>query len=206
LSGLEHEEAFERTTPAAGLFEQAFLRLGLSATTYHDGAEQHRGRGAGHHLQRILRLADRHGSSVVSGAMANAARHGNSSADAVARVIVGRELRDRTAVGPAPCSRARATTARRGSAGVGLDPVRSARHRDPPSAARIIAAGRDRSSCIEPPLARGGCAARISKARTRAEGTRTTGTRPRDNDRRRVPRTRPAHYTRALHPRTRPAH
>jgi transposase len=93
----EHEEAFKRTTPSRRLLEQAFLRLGPSATSYYDGLKQQRGRGAGYHLQRILHLADRHGADVVSGAMAHAARYGNYSADAVARVIVGRELCDRTA-------------------------------------------------------------------------------------------------------------
>jgi transposase len=92
----EHEEAFKRVTPSRRLLEQAFLRLGPSAGTYYDGLRQQRGRGAGYHLQRILRLADRHGADVVSGAMAHAARYGNYSADAVARVIVGREIADRT--------------------------------------------------------------------------------------------------------------
>jgi transposase len=89
----EHEAAFKLVTPSRRLLEAAFLRLGPAARDYHDGLLTHRGRGAGYHLQRILKLADRHGSSVVTGAMAYAARYGNYSADAVARVILGRELR-----------------------------------------------------------------------------------------------------------------
>jgi transposase len=93
----EHEEAFRRLTPSRRLLEQAFLRLGPEATSYYDGLKQQRGRGAGYHLQRILQLADRHGAQVISGAMAHAARYGNYSAEAVARVVAGRELVDRSA-------------------------------------------------------------------------------------------------------------
>jgi hypothetical protein len=92
----EHEEAFKRLSPSRKLLEQAFLRLGPAAQDYYDGLKTHRGRGAGYHLQRILRLADRHGSEVVLGAMAHASRYGNFSAEAVARVLSGRELIDRT--------------------------------------------------------------------------------------------------------------
>jgi len=91
----EHEEAFKRCTPSRRLLEQAFLRLGPSAHDYYDGLKAQRGRGAGYHLQRILRLTDRHGSEVVTGAMAHAAKYGNYSADAIARVISGRELTSR---------------------------------------------------------------------------------------------------------------
>ena len=89
----EHEAAFKKCTPSRRLLEQAFVRLGSEAETYYEGLKAHRGRGAGYHLKRILSLADRHGTSVVTGAMAHAARYGNYSADAVARVIAGRELR-----------------------------------------------------------------------------------------------------------------
>ena len=92
----EHEDAFKKCTPSRLLLEQAFLRLGPMAQDYFDGLKTHRGRGAGYHLQRILQLADRQGSEVVTGAMAHAARYGNYSADAVARVISGRALEDRT--------------------------------------------------------------------------------------------------------------
>jgi hypothetical protein len=88
----EHEEAFKQCTPSRCLLESAFVRLGPAAEDYYAGLRTQRGRGAGHHLQRLLKLADRHGSSVVLGAMAHAARYGNYSADAVARVIAGREL------------------------------------------------------------------------------------------------------------------
>jgi len=96
----EHEEAFKRVTPSRRLLEQAFLRLGPAAEDYYQGLRTQRGRGAGYHLQRILRLSDRHSASVVCGAMAYAARFGNYSADAIARVIAGRELRE--VASPAP--------------------------------------------------------------------------------------------------------
>ena len=89
----EHEQAFCRLTPSRRLLEQAFLRLGPAAQSYYEGLKMQRGRGAGYHLQRILKLADRYGSSRVGGAMAHAARYGNYSAEAVARVLTGRALR-----------------------------------------------------------------------------------------------------------------
>ena len=89
----EHEEQFKKCTPSRRLLEQAFLRLGNAARHYHEGLVAERGAGAGYHIQRILRMADRHGSCVVLGAMAQTARYGNFSADAVARVIAGKPVR-----------------------------------------------------------------------------------------------------------------
>lgn len=88
----EHEDAFKLLTSSRQLLEAAFLRLGSAARDYYEGLRTQRGRGAGYHLQRILKLADRHGASVVCGAMAYAARYGNYSAEGVARVIAGREI------------------------------------------------------------------------------------------------------------------
>ncbi len=95
----EHEQQFKHCTPSRRLLEQAFLRLGNAARDYHQGLVAERGRGAGYHIQRILKLADRHGSSVVIGAMAQAARYGNYSAEAVARMIAGRAVKARNAAG-----------------------------------------------------------------------------------------------------------
>jgi hypothetical protein len=95
----EHEAAFLKATPSRRLLEQAFLRLGPIAHTYYEGLKDKRGRGAGYHLQRILKLADRHGSSVVVGAMAHAARYGSFDATAVAKVVAGREIIDRRHTG-----------------------------------------------------------------------------------------------------------
>lgn len=83
----EHEDEFKRTTPSRRLLESAFLRLGDSAKAYYEGLRAQRGRGAGYHMKRILRLADRHSASTVVSAMEHAARYGSYSADAVARVI-----------------------------------------------------------------------------------------------------------------------
>lgn len=96
----EHEAEFKRSTPSRRLLEQAFLRLGNTARDYHQGLLAERGKGAGYHVQRILRMADRYGSSVVMGAMAQSARYGNYSADAVARVIAGRAPQTRGARAP----------------------------------------------------------------------------------------------------------
>ena len=92
----EHEADFKRSTSSARLLEQAFLRLGPSAENYYMGLKAQRGRGAGYHLKRLLTMADRHGSEVVTGAMAHAARYGNYNADAVARVIAGKTHRNAT--------------------------------------------------------------------------------------------------------------
>jgi hypothetical protein len=97
----EHEEEFKRSTPSRRLLEQALVRLGNTARDYHQGLVAERGAGAGYHIQRILRMADRYGSSVVMGAMAQAARYGNYSADAVARVIAGKPTRVRGLRAPA---------------------------------------------------------------------------------------------------------
>lgn len=85
----EHEEAFAQVSPSRLLLEQAFVRLGPGARDYYEGLRAQRGRGAGYHLQRILKLARRYGPSVVTAAMAHTARYGSFSASAVARVITG---------------------------------------------------------------------------------------------------------------------
>lgn len=89
----EHDDDFKRATPSRRLLQQAFIRLGEAAESYYEGLRAQRGRGAGYHLQRILKLADRYSADAVCGAMAHAARFGNYSADAVARVLTGHELR-----------------------------------------------------------------------------------------------------------------
>jgi transposase len=89
----EHEEQFKKHSHSRVLLEQAFVRMGPVAKDYYEGLRAQRGRGAGYHLQRILKLADRHGSEAITGAMAHAARYGNYGAEAVARVVMGRALR-----------------------------------------------------------------------------------------------------------------
>lgn len=88
----EHGAEFIHWTPSRLLLEQAFLRLGEPARDFHAGLLAQRGKGAGHHLQRLLKLADRHGSDPVVAAMGHAARYGNFSADAVNNVIAGRKM------------------------------------------------------------------------------------------------------------------
>lgn len=96
----EHEEAYKHVTPQRALLESAFQRLGAVAKDYYEGLRSQRGSGAGYHLQRLLKLADRYSSSVVVAAMAHAARYGNYSAEAVTRVIAGRQIK-RAAGSPA---------------------------------------------------------------------------------------------------------
>lgn len=101
----EHEAEFLHWTPSRLLHEQAFLRLGEAAHDYYLGLKAQRGQGAGHHLQKLLKLADRHGGALVTAAMRHAAQYGNYSSDAVARVIAGRQMpraRDATPVSAPP--------------------------------------------------------------------------------------------------------
>lgn len=101
----EHAEEFKRLTPSRRLLESAFLRLGPAAESYYQGLVAARGQGAGYHLKRILRMAERRGTSVVLGAMTHAARFGNYSADAVSAVITGASSASdpvATAAGEAP--------------------------------------------------------------------------------------------------------
>lgn len=88
----EHEAEFKNWTPSRRLLETAFLRLGAAAQDFYQGLLAQRGRGAGHHLQRLLKLADRHGADLVTAAMRHASQYGNFSADAVARVIAGKQM------------------------------------------------------------------------------------------------------------------
>ena len=88
----EHAAEFMHWTPSRRLLEQAFLRLGDAAHDFYLGLVAQRGKGAGFHLQRILKLADRHGGDAVTAAMRHAAQYGNFSADAVANVIAGRQM------------------------------------------------------------------------------------------------------------------
>jgi len=96
----EHEAEYLRLTPSRRLLEGAFLRLGPTAETFYQGLLQERGQGAGYHLRRILKLADRRGTSVVIAAMAHAAKYGNYNADAVVRVINGRDSPAETGATP----------------------------------------------------------------------------------------------------------
>ncbi|MFP5501958.1 MAG: IS21 family transposase [Candidatus Sericytochromatia bacterium] len=88
----EHEAEFLHWTPSKLLLEQAFLRLGEAARAFHAGLLAQRGKGAGHHLQRLLKMADRYSGDAVVAAMLHAARYGNFSADAVAAVITGKRM------------------------------------------------------------------------------------------------------------------
>jgi transposase len=89
----EHAEIFRHSSPQRELLKAAFLRLGSVAEGYYEGLRRTRSAGAGYHMARILRLAERHGSQSVSGALAHAARFGAFSADAIARLLKGRALR-----------------------------------------------------------------------------------------------------------------
>jgi transposase len=95
----EHEAAFHHLSPQRELLKVAFLRLGPMAEDYYEGLRRGRGKGAGYHMARILRLADRYGSRTVSGALVHAARFGAYSAEAVARVLAGQAVRVRKRTG-----------------------------------------------------------------------------------------------------------
>ena len=89
----EHEKEFRETTSQKVLFEDVFLRLGDIAKTFYEGLKEQRGKAAGYHMQRILKLANRHGADVINGAMAHAQRFGAYSAEAINRIIQGKALK-----------------------------------------------------------------------------------------------------------------
>lgn len=91
----EHEQALRGYSFQTELLKTAFLRLGEGAKAYFEGLQRERGAAAGYHLQRILKLADRHGSDVTAGALSHAMRYGVYSADAVTRVIYGKTIRSK---------------------------------------------------------------------------------------------------------------
>jgi transposase len=91
----EHEAAFKSLAPSRLLLEQAFLRLGDNARPFYEALKTQKQSASGHHIQRLLRMADRYGAEVVAGAMAQAARYGNYDAEAVARILAGRHAHRR---------------------------------------------------------------------------------------------------------------
>ena len=98
----EHEKSFREMTGQHQLLANAFLRLGRPAESYYEGLKNEKGAAAGYHLQRILKLADRHGADVTAGAMAHAQRYGAYSADAVTRVVLGKALKHKAGKNNAP--------------------------------------------------------------------------------------------------------
>lgn len=89
----EHEAAFKKLSFQSKLLENAFMRIGEVAKSYYEGLKKERGKAAGYHLQRILKLADRYGSDVVAGAISYAQRYGVYSSEAISRVVYGKALR-----------------------------------------------------------------------------------------------------------------
>ena len=89
----EHEALYRKMTGQSQLLKDAFLRLGEVAQDYYDGLKEIRKSAAGYHMGRILKYADRYGADVVSGALAHATRFDSFSADAVLRIIQGKNLK-----------------------------------------------------------------------------------------------------------------
>ena len=107
----EHEEEFKRHTPSRLLLQEAFLRLGPAAEPFYEGLKARRGRGAGHHIKRLLNLADRHGIGPVLAAMTEVSAYGAYSADSVVSVLAGRKsapMTTATGAVPMPPERVRA--------------------------------------------------------------------------------------------------
>lgn len=92
----EHEKIFRQLTNQKSLLEMAFLRIGKVAQTYYEGLKKEKGAAAGYHLQRILKMVDRHGTDVVSGALSYAQRYGAYSANSVLRVIHGKKIKGKS--------------------------------------------------------------------------------------------------------------
>jgi transposase len=89
----EHQQRYKSMSGQKHLLEQAFLRLGETARMYYQGLLIEKKGAAGYHMQRILKLADRHGQEVVLGALNHAAKYGAYDAETLLRVIQGKKLR-----------------------------------------------------------------------------------------------------------------
>jgi transposase len=89
----EHQQRYKSMSGQKHLLEQAFLRLGEPARVYYQGLLNEKKGAAGYHMQRILKLADRHGQEVVLGALNYAASYGAYDAQTVLRIINGHKLR-----------------------------------------------------------------------------------------------------------------
>jgi transposase len=88
----EHEEAFRSAGPKRELLKESFFRMGQTAERFYEGLVCERGKAAGYHLARILQLSKRHGTLAVAGALTHAGRYGAFSAEAVVRILHGRQL------------------------------------------------------------------------------------------------------------------
>src|SRR3990172_7961228 len=73
----EHENAYKDMTHQSKLLETAFMRIGDAARSYYEGLKREKKTQAGYHLQGILKMADRHGSDVVAGALSYAYQNSN---------------------------------------------------------------------------------------------------------------------------------
>jgi transposase len=91
----EHEKRYREMTHQKSLLKTAFLRLGQVAHSYYEGLKKEKRAAAGYHLQRILKLVERYGGDVVSGALATAQQYGAYSSDAVLRIIHGKRLKQK---------------------------------------------------------------------------------------------------------------
>lgn len=89
----EHEKLYRRMTNQKALLENAFLKIGEVAQSYYEGLKKEKGAAAGFHLQRILKMVERYGKDVVSGAISYAQRYGAYSCDSVLRVIHGKRVK-----------------------------------------------------------------------------------------------------------------
>ena len=89
----EHEKLYRRMTNQKALLENAFLKIGEVARSYYEGLKKEKGAAAGFHLQRILKMVERYGKDVVSGAISYAQRYGAYSSDSVLRVIYGKRVK-----------------------------------------------------------------------------------------------------------------
>lgn len=86
----EHESLYKAMTGQRRLLEDAFLRIGEVANSYYEGLIKERKAAAGYHLKRIIQYAERYGRDVVAGALTYAAKYDTFSADAVLRIIKGK--------------------------------------------------------------------------------------------------------------------
>ena len=91
----EHESEFRQHSTSRHVLQEQFLRLGEIAQTFTAELIKAHGGAAGYHISEILKLADQVGVPRVLEALRHAARYGAFSHTSVARIVHGKQPRQR---------------------------------------------------------------------------------------------------------------
>lgn len=83
----EHEAEFREHCTRANVLDKQFQRIGPAAKDFAAGLRQSRGGAAGYHMQQILTLAERAGTTRVAEALRHALRYGAFDYRSVERIV-----------------------------------------------------------------------------------------------------------------------